>query len=252
MRYTPLLIGLLTIACSSGETTIDTQQAAAHGSNTTSPTTSEQDLDTLLEGMDEFGPEAEQRHDQQKRAFLSKKGAVSTLITRYATTAAENHGARWKLVYLATQAQTPDAVPFLESVALAEVSSPRDSGGGQHDSGQHDSGGNGHDARLRAAVGLAHSMIAKVAGAEASVENVLRNADTDVARMAALELFSSGQLSSKHSSLLEARGVYTKFRRLTDAELRELRTVSAAELAPRETQANSRKKQHGEPPPARD
>jgi hypothetical protein len=54
---------------------------------------------------------------------------------------------------------------------------------------------------------------------------VLQSAEVEVARMAALELFSRGRLGDEHRAVLVPRGIPTNFRRCTDEEDAQLRHV---------------------------
>jgi hypothetical protein len=79
--------------------------------------------------------------------------------------------------------------------------------------------------RYTAAVGLVRHHVNRVDGAGAAVERMLKDADTEIARLVAVELFSEGNLTDSWRQHLSGRGIATNFRKLDEVELNALRTV---------------------------
>jgi hypothetical protein len=114
-------------------------------------------------------------------------------------------------VYLAAQLRTPEAVQMLERVALSSDS-------------EFSAGGDTTErpSRIGAAFGLAHCLVDGVQQADVSMMQVLRSAEVEVARMAALELFARGRLGDEHRAVLATRGIPSNFRRYTQEEVAQV------------------------------
>ncbi|HEX6277777.1 MAG TPA: hypothetical protein VFZ53_32265 [Polyangiaceae bacterium] len=190
-------------------------------------------LHRLFERMDAVGPGSEGAFQAELRDFLATERPMATLKTSYAAMPKQATGNRWRAVYVAGRIKNADSLAFLEEIALgAPEIDP--AAVGEH------AGDRGFRLRYTAAVGIVDSFKARVEGADARVHTILKSADPQVAQLAGVELFSSGELTAKHRTTLEARGISANFRRFTEAEHRELMSVKPELTGHR--QASTRKR----------
>lgn len=195
------------------------EHAGAAISNTTTgiPT----DVVRLFSSMDAIGRGSQEAYDAELTAFLGSAQPLATLKRVYAQLPVGALAARWKAVHAAGQVRTAESVEFLEQVAAspAEVDSAATG---------HEAGDRSFRMRYTASVGVVHHYVNGVEGANTAVERLLKNADPQIAQMIGVELFSFNKLSDAWRQILSARGIFTKFRRLGEAELNALGSVDPA------------------------
>lgn len=174
-------------------------------------------LNTLVSTMMAVGPGSEERYESALSAFLSSENPGQQLTSSFDALPDNALGSKWSLLYLASKTPVPESVSLLERVAL---SAPRF---------VHPSKGEGGDVtytnRLTSAIGVVQLYLAGQPDAAPSMTRLLKDAEPELARMMALELFSANRLTKDEQQLLLSRGVDARFRKATEAEFEALVSV---------------------------
>jgi hypothetical protein len=185
-------------------------------------------------------------------ALLARADALAVLKGSYegAPKGEMGRGKRWHSAYLAGKVANKESLQMLEEIALVHetiVPAEVNVTGAQNAGAKNHAGcGSRTDfsVRAQAAVGIVGMLESGMKEAEDSVSRVLRDAEKEVARIAALELFIRGLLKEEHKRNLADRDIPTNFRRYTELEAEKLRTIPAVTLARR----NSKKPKSILPP----
>lgn len=200
------------------------------------------DLAPLFGAMEGLGPEAHAQYQAELRQVLAHPRAAAALAAFYDGLPAEARLGRWKAVYVASQLETSDVVPFLERVALARTPAPAAPAAGD----DHDVAGPTDDMiKRRAAIGVALRHLAGDAAGTAAIPRLLGSGDREVALAAAIELFSAGKLPPAWVELLRARGIPTRFSLVSAGEQQRLMQIPTTDL-----RSKRPSHKHGGSPPA--
>jgi hypothetical protein len=197
------------------------------------PKNARESLERLFERMDAFGPDSNRAYEAELQSFLKADQPVAALRQMYGELPATALAARWKTVYVAGQVGTPEALPFLEEIALSPPEIDPSATG-------EAAGDKGFRLRYTAAVGAVHAHKNGVAGSAATVERLLKTTDAQVAQLMGVELYSAGKLTAALRGLLEARGISAKFRRMSDAEYKKVLSVDPETTRPRNDGSRTR------------
>lgn len=177
-------------------------------------------LARVLAKIESPGAVGEAEYRNELARFAATPDAMSAVVEAYTRLPTEARSARWYTVVVAGDMHSPEAVKFLETVALGpEEVDPRAQG--------DDAGDQAYRLRYTATVKVVEAAGVGVPGAEESMTTLLKSAEPELARIAGVELYASGKLTNTQRKLLEARGISTNFRKIEGAELDQLRDLSA-------------------------
>lgn len=190
-------------------------------------------LQRLLGSMDALGPLGEKAFELDLEEYAKRDDAVMEIRNLFDSLPVEAGSARWRVVRVAAGLKKREAVEFLRQQA---VSAPV-----MKTSPDGELGDPTHRVRYSAAVGLVRHLLDGVDGADEATRQVFNLAEPEIAKLAALELFSKGQLSNEHKEILRKRGIAANFRRIEGSELDALRTVKATPAVQRANGKNRRR-----------
>jgi len=169
--------------------------------------------------MDAVGTGSQAALDAELAEFARTSDAVDVLQHTYASLPRQAAASRFRTVYIAGQIATPAAVKFLADVALSAPDIVAASAGHGEVTDQ------GFQSRYTASTALVHHYVAAVPNAAEAVEQLLGNADPEIAKGVGVELFSQGKLSEAWRSKLKSRNIFADFKAIEGAELDKLRTL---------------------------
>jgi hypothetical protein len=190
------------------------------------PKNAREGLERLFARMDTLGPDSHQAYEAELQSFLKAGEPVAALRKMYGELPATALAARWKTVYVAGQVGTPEALTFLEEVAVSPPEIDPSATG-------ESAGDKGFRLRYTAVVGAVQAHGKGVAGSAATVERLLKTTDAQIAQVMGVELYSAGRLTPALKSLLEGRGISAKFKRMSDAEYKKVLSVDPETARPR-------------------
>lgn len=162
--------------------------------------------------MDAVGPGSAAAYRDASTAFFARPDAMAILRTAYAQQPRTAVATRWRLVHLAGNQIGRENLAFLSQVARAEHDPQGDGPAASGSAQQHGSERTRDLTALSAVRSIAHGYAAGAEGYEQALLAVLHDAEPELARMAAIELFTLGQLGEEQRSVLQARGIATSFR----------------------------------------
>jgi len=179
--------------------------------------------------MDDVGPGSKDRYDAALANLRKDPSAFPNLKAFYSAQPKTALGTRWKAVHLAGEFENLEATNFLQDIALARSESAL---------AAYD------DFRLKysAAVGVVRAHSVNVAEAQGKVERLLTEADTEIAELVGLELFSRGILTEALRTRLKARGIAANYRLPTDAEVAAMRKAADPAIGARSPESAARLK----------
>lgn len=208
-------------------------------------------LAKLFSAMDTAGPDSVEHFEQAMQNYLNSiDGPVNELRQTFRNLPISARHAAWSSIYLATEIGTPEALDFLEEVALANIAASGD----PHSTVPLNktfaqTRSTDMTVKIQAAIGLAQLHDEGVSGSYRAVSKVLNRADTETSRMLAIELYSKEKLSPHFQRILQRKGIPTRFRHIKGAELAELRQAQPElSIAPERVNAANQANDHTLPP----
>jgi hypothetical protein len=204
MRYALMWL-CLAAACSTPPRHDDQQRAPAAQPSTVSV------MQHLLAEIERPGRSYEINAD----TFFARPDALATLVSAYESS--DGAWTRWKLLRLAGKTRRADVRAFLKAEALKPV--PRATAARVANA---TTVGNVELAnRLEAAFGVVDGMPAS----ESDVLELVASVDQEISRLLGQELYTRGLLTDSLVAALQARGLPTVFRRLSQSEERSLTSL---------------------------
>ena len=170
-------------------------------------------IGALFALQESVGPDVGRRYQEAETAFFSDAGASAALRALYARLPKEAVTERWQVVETLGRHPDGENMAFLRDIALVSNSAADDQDLAIH---------------RRAALEVLSAYASGEPSAAAALKAVLERAGERTTRAVGLELWRTSRMSAWMREILQARGLPTEYRPLTQAEMDLLRPRAGA------------------------